>query len=120
MFEVLNSIFPIVFILVIGFILFNILKSVVQWHRNNQQPILYVDATIVSKRTHASALGANKHHGNLRQRSNTSYFATFEFEEGERIELTVSGYDYGMLSEGDKGELSYQGTRYNGFTRRKE
>lgn len=120
MFEVLNSLFPIVFILVIGFILYNILKSVIQWHRNNQQPILYVDATIVSKRSHTSSIGANKHNGNLRQRSNTTYFATFELEGGERMELTVSGNDYGMLAEGDKGELTYQGTRYHGFKRRKD
>jgi len=29
----------------------------------------------------------------------------------------VSSYEYGMLVEGDFGKLSFQGTRYLGFTR---
>ena len=38
-------------------------------------------------------------------------------ESGDRVELTVSGSDYGMLVEGDIGKLSFQGTRYLGFER---
>ncbi len=46
-----------------------------------------------------------------------SDFVTFELEKGERIELGVKGSEYGMLAEGDRGRLSYQGTRYLGFER---
>ncbi len=38
-------------------------------------------------------------------------------ESGDRIELAVSGYDYGQLCEGDRGRLTFQGTRYLGFER---
>ena len=38
-------------------------------------------------------------------------------ESGDRMELSVTGREYGMLSEGDAGRLSFQGTRYLGFER---
>ena len=50
--------------------------------------------------------------------ASTSYYATFEVESGDRIELPLSGSEYGMLAEGDRGTLSFQGTRFLGFERR--
>ena len=47
----------------------------------------------------------------------TSYYDTFEVESGSRMELAVSGEEYGMLAEGDRGRLTFQGTRYKGFER---
>ena len=47
----------------------------------------------------------------------TRYYATFEVESGSRIELAVRGEEYGMLAEGDRGRLTFQGTRYQGFER---
>lgn len=35
-----------------------------------------------------------------------------------RIELIVNGSEYGMLFEGDRGRLSFHGTRYLGFERK--
>ena len=48
----------------------------------------------------------------------TTYYVTFEVKSGDRMELPVQGHEYGMLVEGDFGELSFQGTRYLGFERR--
>ena len=42
---------------------------------------------------------------------------TFQVESGDRMKLSVSGSDYGMLVHGDIGEPSFQGTRYVGFER---
>lgn len=47
----------------------------------------------------------------------TSYFVTFQVESGDRMELHVAGHEYGMLIEGDRGKLTFQGTRYLGFER---
>lgn len=47
------------------------------------------------------------------------YYVTFEVESGDRMELHVPGREYGQLAEGDKGKLSFQGTRYLGFERRR-
>ena len=49
--------------------------------------------------------------------ASTSYYVTFQVESGDRIELGVSGMEYGMLIEGDTGRLSFQGTRYLSFER---
>ena len=42
---------------------------------------------------------------------------TFQVESGDRMELPVSGREYGMLAEGDIGKLTFQGTRYLSFER---
>lgn len=70
--------------------------------------------TVVAKRTNVS-----RHHtDNTMSHTFTTYYATFQVESGDRMELEVDGSDYGMLVEGDTGKLSFQGTRYLGFERK--
>ena len=57
---------------------------------------------------------------NMNYSSSTTYFATFEVESGDRMELKVSDKEYGMLAEGDIGKLTFQGTRYKSFERNRE
>ena len=101
-------IFSIIFFLIIGIVIFSIIKSIAQWSHNNKQPKLNVVAKVVTKRTH-------------RRRSDDStstwYYATFEVESGDRMEMGLSGKEYGLLAEGDVGNLTFQGTRYLGFER---
>lgn len=33
------------------------------------------------------------------------------------VAFSMTGYEFGMLVEGDRGKLSFQGTRYLGFER---
>lgn len=49
--------------------------------------------------------------------SRTHYYVTFEVESGDRMELGMDGPAFGMLAEGDRGKLTFQGTRYLGFQR---
>lgn len=111
------AIFPIFFILVFGIILFTIFKNIKQWNYNNHQPVLTVDARVVSKRGHTSR---HSHHMNnhMHHSTSTSYYVTFEFESKDRLELHVPSHEYGMLVEGDMGKLTFQGTRYHGFERK--
>ncbi|MBR6825573.1 MAG: DUF2500 domain-containing protein, partial [Oscillospiraceae bacterium] len=53
-----------IFIAALGIIVFAIVKSVSQWHKNNQSPRLTVPTIIVSKRTHVSPhmYGVGDHH----------------------------------------------------------
>lgn len=102
----------IVFIIVIGGIIFSIVKGISQWQKNNNSPRLTVYAVVTSKRTHISRRTGNEQH-----HTHTSYYVTFEFESGDRLELKLSGMDYGQLRERDKGFLTFQGTRYHGFER---
>ena len=51
--------------------------------------------------------------------TSTSYYATFQVESGDRMELSMTGTEYGLLAEGDRGKLTFQGTRYLGFERQR-
>ena len=108
-----SILFPILFLVVLGMILCAIIGNISTWNKNNHSPRLTVPATVVAKRTEVS-----RHHtDNTMMHTFTTYYATFQVESGDRMELTVSGSDYGMLVESDIGKLSFQGTRYLGFER---
>ncbi len=122
MFQFFDVIFPIVFALVLGMIIFTLVQGIMTWHKNNQSPRLTVEATVVAKRVNVEhhhhhnagdATGAHCHH----TLTNTYYYVTFQVESGDRMEFHVSGSEYGMLVEGDKGKLMFQGTRYLSFDR---
>lgn len=110
--------FILAFVLVIGMFLVFAVKGIAQWNQNNHSPRLTVPAVIVAKRANVTRHhhgGAGGHH---HRHTSTSYYVTFQFGGGDRMELLVSGSEYGMLVEGDQGDLSFQGTRYLGFERK--
>ena len=113
-FEVL---FILMFVLVFGMILFGIIRGISQWTKNNHSPRLTVAATVVAKRIDVSHHHHNTGNGPMHMSSSTTYYATFQVESGDRMELHVSGREYAMLAEGDYGKLHFQGTRYLGFER---
>ena len=114
-FGIFGVLFTVVFVLVIGIFVFTIVKGIRRWNKNNHSPKLTVPATVVAKRTHVSHhhRGTGMHHST----HSTTYYVTFQVESTDRIELMVDGYEYGMLVEGDRGKLTFQGTRYLGFER---
>ena len=99
---------------IIWFILFFyiIAKNISQFIDNENSPVLTVPAAIVDMRRKTHHHGSGKHHHHTH-----SYHVTFEIAHGERIELRVLWTDYRELSIGDRGMLTYQGTRYKGFVR---
>lgn len=114
MFDVFPIFFAIVFVLIFSVIIFVIVKGISQWNKNNHSPRLSTDATIVSKRENISHRSSN---GNMMGSTSTTYYVTFQVPSGDRMELLVSGIEYGMLVEGDRGTLAFQGTRYLSFMR---
>ena len=117
-----SLLFPLVFLLALGTILFALVGNLRTWNKNNHSPRLTVQAAVVAKRTqvsrhrNANAGDATGAHGYTTS-SVTTYYVTFQVESGDRIELQVGGAEYGMLVEGDTGKLSFQGTRYLSFQR---
>ena len=118
-----EMLFTVAFLFVFGMIAVTVMRGIGEWHRNNNSPRLVVDAEVVAKRENVShssmpaagdATGAHGFHTT----SSTSYYVTFEVKGGDRLEFDVSGAEYGQLVEGDRGELTFQGTRYIGFDRR--
>ena len=115
MFGGFNIMFGLVSFLVLGVFVFVFVKIITQWSKNNNSPRLTVEATVVAKRTNVSR---HHHAGDMHMHhTSTTYYVTFQVESGDRMELHVTGSEYGMLVEGDKGKLSFQGTRYLGFQR---
>ena len=108
-----SILFPILFLVVLGMILYTIIGNISTWNKNNHSPRLTVPATVVAKRTEVS-----RHHtDNTMMHTFTTYYATFQVESGDRMEFHVPGNEYGLLAEGDEGKLSFQGTRYLAFER---
>lgn len=121
-FTIVETLFPLVFLLMFGFALYTLISSIAaraqEKRKNDASPRLTVPASVVTKR---SQVGTTHHHNAATNTGgtyyNTKYFATFQFESGDRLEFSVSPGEYGMLVEGDRGQLSFQGTRYLGFVR---
>ena len=89
-------------------------KNINTWNKNNNSPRLTVTAEIVAKRT---KVFHNQQSDGFNTTTSTSYYVTFEVKSGDRMELAVTGKEYGQMAEGDIGELSFQGTRFLGFER---
>ena len=109
--------FSSVFLIVIIIFALTIVKGIGQWNKNNHSPRLTVEAAVVAKRQYT----AHHHHADVNDfhhtGSSTTYYATFQFESGDRLELSVPWNQFGYLVEGDRGKLTFQGTRFLGFER---
>ena len=92
---------------IIGFVITLLLKIRKQKRINDSAPEITRSATIVSKRNHV--FGSRHTH--------TCYYATFEFDDGARMEMAVPSALFGLLVEGDAGQLVYKGTQILSFTR---
>lgn len=111
-FDIFSIMFIIVPVFILGVFAYILFKGLSQWSSNNKSPILSVPAEVVTKRSQTSG-GAGD------SAARTRYYVTFQVESGDRIELPMNGRKYGMLVEEDLGILTFQGTRYKGFERRK-
>lgn len=111
---IMDLLFPLVFLFIIGVFIMTIIRGVGTWHKNNNSPRLTVDSSVVAKRTsvshhtHANAGDQTGMSGSYTTTS-TSYYVTFQVSSGDRIEFSVSEKEY--------GKLTFQGTRYLSFER---
>ena len=112
MFGLFEAIFPLFFLFVFGIVVFVFVKSIVQWGKNNKSPRLTVDATVVDK--HAQR---HHHHHETHYHDTSSFHVTFQVESGDRMVLQVPANEFGYLVQGDRGKLTFQGTRFLSFQR---
>lgn len=109
--------FFLTFALILGMVVFTFARNIGQWSKNNRSPRLTVDAVAVAKREEVSVSHHPTGNAAMHTSSHTEYFITFQVESGDRMELPVSGSEYGMVVEGDRGRLTFQGTRFLSFDR---
>ena len=121
MFDIVPVIVVMGFIFIFGIIIYRAVTGAQQWNKNNQSPILTVGAVVVAKRMdvshHHHHNSAHDVHHNVHYSSSTRYYATFGVQSGDRMEFLVGNSEYGMIVENDRGQLTFQGTRYLGFER---
>jgi len=78
--------------------------------KNNNSPEIRIRATAIKK----SVTSDNVQYAG-RGMSDTVFYGTFLLENGQTVELYMSGQKYIIFDEGDTGELWYQGTKMLGF-----
>ncbi len=107
---VLFGAFPVLFFVVFALVFCIIagywIQNWKQRHRDDNAPRRVSEATVVAKRTHVWG-----------DHSHTDYYVTFEFDAGGRLELEVPDNRFGYLVEGDRGNLTSQGSRFVSFER---
>ena len=115
-FQIFQLLFFIAFFGIFLVFLISAGKGIAQWGKNNRSPRLTVNAAVVAKRENVNV---HHHHGNgaVHTTRSTTYYVTFQFDGGDRLELRLPGREYGLLTEGDTGLLTFQGTRYLSFER---
>ena len=84
-----------------------VLRVARRWSIEKRSPLDKAEARVVDKRTLVTG----------GRPETQTYYVTFEFPTGQRLELEVPGRDSGVLVVGDQGTLAWQGPRYLGFAR---
>ena len=92
--------------MVSGIFISVLVKNISRNRKDNNSPRLTVEATVVTKRTHVWG-----------DHSHTNYYVTFQVASGDRMELEIQSNQFGYLVEGDRGKLTFQGTRFLDFER---
>lgn len=118
MFYLFEGMFILVFGLVIATFVVTAIRGITLWNKNNHSPRLTVSAKVVAKRMEVARYRRGGTDPMHQSTTSSFYYVTFQVASGDRMELRVSGYEYGTLVEEDYGELSFQGTRYLGFERK--
>lgn len=118
--SIFSALFLFGFLFTAGFAVFIIIKRLDVERQNNLSPRLTVSASVTAKRTedtHSTHPYANDFSGadGFYTETSTSYYVTFRVASGDRMEFSVRRDSYELLSEGDEGTLSFQGTRFLSF-----
>lgn len=85
---------------IVGIICIVDANTIICWFKNNRAPVHIIGASILTKE-----LNENK------------YYVCFGLEDGGIKRFLVDSYVYLSLIEGEKGILTYQGTRFIRYER---
>lgn len=108
-FDLFSIAFFAVFAVIVIMFIVMAASGISRWQKNNRSPRLTVHAKLVAKRMQVRR---RQDHGSF-----TDYYATFQVESGDRMEMAMPAEEYGLLVEGDIGNLTFQGTRFISFER---
>lgn len=121
-FQLMKIIYLIAAAIVLGGIIAIAVKLIVRKRKNDRSPRISTDAEVLRKHKdasmHTQPVGGDitGAHG-FQHTHSTTYYVRFRLQNGETPEFCVGQDDFAALHEGDRGVLTYQGTRYLGFTK---
>ncbi|SHJ59292.1 Protein of unknown function [Hathewaya proteolytica DSM 3090] len=118
MFNIVPIFMVIIFIVMFSLIISQMVKTSKQAIKNNNSPVLTVNAKVVTKRTNVNSRHSMNENSMNNMLHDTDYYVTFQVDSGDRMEFHVTGDVYGMMAESDVGNLTFQGTRYLKFERK--
>ena len=75
-------------------------NTIICWFKNNRAPVHSMGASVLTKE-----INENK------------YYVCFGLEDGQMKRFSIDYYAYISLKEGEKGILTYQGTRFIRYDR---
>ncbi len=104
------TVFGLIFTVIVVIIGRQLWTSWRTYRTNKSSPVQSFPVKVVAKRDQTSGGGRNSS-------ARTTYFVTFERLDLQRLELTVTGEQFGMLAEGDQGQLAHQGSWFVSFDR---
>ena len=99
-----NAITIICAVLLLGYIIFGIVRRLREWSYNNAQPVESVKARSLYKHTGDDP-------------PSVLFFGVFETEDGKILKFRLSNGEYTNLPTATWGVLTFQGTRFIGFKR---
>lgn len=99
------------FLALLGVILYAVAVWVMGWFRNSRSPKITVPAMVAAKRIRTIHLGSRGRGAS----TETVFYVRFEPENSGSMELLVSNGQFERLTEGDRGVLTFQGTRFLDF-----
>ncbi|MFV0350817.1 MAG: DUF2500 domain-containing protein [Oscillospiraceae bacterium] len=97
-------------IVMLVFIVFAVVSAISKNRQNNAAPRLSVYATVAAKRTSTYMQQV----GETTIPSET-YYMLFRVDSGDTIEFVVDSSTYRGFTEGSRGALSFQGSRFLAF-----
>lgn len=114
--------FNFLFIFIIIIFIVVLVKNISEWNRNNHSPITDTEAVVALKKistaTHQHPVGGDASGAQgMHISTSTEYYITFRTKDGELKKFRVNEREYSLVSEGQEGKLSFQGSRYIGFER---
>ena len=110
LFTVMGILFFLVFLFTLAMMVFTVVRTMSAKKQNDREPMLTVPAVVAAKRT-----DFYRYRGT--SGGSTLYFVTFQVQSGDRLELNLSGREFGLLREGDRGSLTFRGKEFLDFTR---
>ncbi|MCR2803582.1 DUF2500 domain-containing protein [Paenibacillus soyae] len=119
-FDFMFNIFPFLFFLVFALIIGGIIFSIVKYMRNSRSPEVTSYATVVAKRMdvrHHSNHHHNNEIGHAGSSSRTYYYITLQFDNGVRKEFLDVKNLFGLVVEGDRGYAATKGEWIVAFER---